>query len=260
MHTDALAHFRRSEQIPVKRLYEVAERARHTGRPQRTDFLTPREAHIGSRIAAGEQVAFYAYGGHEGAERQRGWFGLSEQPPAAVDYEIACLQVAHKRGAAALKHGDYLGSLLGLGLQRDRIGDIVIDQDREAYVFCLASIAPYLILNWNQAGRTELLLTQVEHPLAGKLLAPRMEERMVTLQSLRLDAFVGHAFGMSRTKALEPIKAGKVQLNFVECTDPSEEIRIDDIVSLRGSGRARVLSIAGQSRSGRTFVGVGRYI
>lgn len=85
-------------------------------------------------------------------------------------------------------------------------------------------------------------------------------EQKVTLQSLRLDAFLAHAFGMSRSKAVEPIRSGKVQLNHVLCVEPSQEIVEHDVVSLRGSGRARVMGIEGNSRSGRIFVRIGRYV
>ncbi len=260
MRDEARVHFRPSEQILAKRFEEWAARARTTGQVAATDFLTPREAAIGMAVAASEGVLWRTYGGYGDAERVCGCFHEAHgRSPQDSDFAIACLRVEPAAGNPPPGHGDYLGSLLGQGVKRDRIGDIAFAASGGVYVFCKTAIAPVLLGSWERAGRTPIRADLVSNDEIAGIAPPVLIERVVTMQSLRLDAFVAHAYGLSRTKALAPIRSGDVQLNFAVCTDPAEEIEVGDIVSLRGKGRARVLLVQGQSRSGRTFVRIGRY-
>ena len=262
MRNEARVHFRPSEQILAKRFEEWASRVQNTGRLTVTDFLTPREAAIGALVAAAEGVSWRTFGGHSDAERVCGCFHEPAlHSPQDNDFALACLQIIPIAANPSLSHGDLLGSLMGQGVRRDRIGDIVFGvKGGDAYVFCKTAIVPAILGGWERAGRTPIRVIPVEVGAHAEIAPPVLTERVVTMQSMRLDAFVGHAFGLSRTKALEPIRAGNVQLNFAVCSDPAESIAVCDIVSLRGKGRARVLQVQGESRSGRTFVRIGRYV
>lgn len=252
-----MAHFRPAERATVKRLVELAERAVETGYVQPTPFLTPREARIGEMAASRATTKAQMWGGFAQAERRRVFF--ADYVPDRSAFEVACILADAGAGGEPPAHGDYLGALLGLGLERDRFGDIVVAGCR-AYIFATVAVIPVLLRDFVRAGRQTLSLRVLADDEELDLPAPTLEERVVTMQSLRLDAFVGQAFGMSRTKALEPIRGGRVQLNFAVCDDPAEEIAPGDVVSVRGQGRARVLAVLGQSKSGRSFVRLGRYV
>jgi RNA-binding protein YlmH len=254
---DALMHVRPAERTAYKRLFELAQRSAAARHVQPTPFLTPREAELGEMAASRAGTRAHMWGGYRHAERRRILFAAC--PPDTSAYEVTCILADAGDGDEPPAHGDYLGSLLAIGLERDRFGDIVVTGCR-AHIFVAASMASVLLRDYGRAGRRPLRLRTLDGREVTDLPAPVLQERVVTMQSLRLDAFVGHAFGMSRTKALEPIRAGKVQLNFTVCDDPSEEIAPGDIVSVRGLGRARILAAQGQSKSGRTFVRLGRYV
>lgn len=261
--------FRAEERPLLKRLREQAGRARASGRTLVTEFLSPREVRASHWVAEAEGVSCRSFGGYERAERRRAVFaaepdrwsdGLDEasQVSAWAAFSIACLKVTGNRFDPPLRHGDLLGSLMGLGLERNRLGDVVLAQGA-AYVFCMDTVAPVLLSQWDKAGRQVIRPTQVELDQVPALPVPEVVERTVTVQSLRLDAIVAHAFGMSRSSAVVPIASGKVMLNFVPCTDPATRVGEEDMLSLRGSGRARIMAVEGESRSGRTFVRIGRY-
>jgi len=261
--------FRPEERPLLQRLRDQASRARASGRTLVTEFLSPREVRAAHLVAEAEGVACRSHGGYERAERRRvafaaapyGWSDEMEEVDrvnASAVFSIACLRVSGNRFDPPLRHGDVLGSLMGLGLERNRLGDVVLARET-AYVFCVDAVAPVLLSQWDKAGRQVIRPTRVDLDQVPMLPVPEVVERTVTVQSLRLDAIVAHAFGMSRSSALAPIAAGKVMLNFVPCTDPATRVGEEDILSLRGSGRARVLAVEGESRSGRTFVRIGRY-
>lgn len=259
MRENAMVHFRPHERPLLKRLQDLASRVERTGRMALTEFLTPREARAALMAAKDSDVTFFSFGGYTQAERVRGLYCAAGEMPLADDYGVVCLHAAFWPGDGLPRHGDVLGSLIGLGTARDRIGDIAI-QESDVYVFCTETVAPFLLAQWTKAGRATIAPRQMDLAQLPTFSPPVTQEKVCTLQSLRLDAFVAHAFGMSRTKAVVPIETGKVSLNFVPCTDPAADIAVDDIVSLRGSGRARVLSVEGESRSGRTFIRIGRYV
>lgn len=253
-------HFRPTERAQVSRLSDLARRTQERAVAIWTDFLTPREAAIGYMMATRSSVAWCTWGGHLQAERVRGCFyPVGEEAPPSSAFAIDCVELAVRRGAEPPRHGDYLGALLGLGVTRDRFGDIIVG-DSGAFVFCESRIVEVILRDFTQAGRTPVSVSLCGDVNRAIGIAPKTEERVVTLQSLRLDAFVGHAFSVSRTKALTPIRAGLVQLNFVPCDNPAEEVAVDDVISLRGEGRVRILSVEGTSRSGRTFVRFARYV
>ena len=256
-----MAHVRPAERPAVKRLRDLAERAAESGSGRLTNFLTPREAQIGSMIAASVGVSWDAWGGYPEAERRRGAFGSGDGPreDAGRRFGVCCLYAEAGKGFPPPGHGDYLGSVTGLGLERDRFGDILPDE-AGAYVFVHEIMAPVLERDWMRAGRAPVRLRRVGAANPDRLPRPRLAERVVTLSSLRLDAFAAQAFGLSRTKALEPIRAGRAQLNFAPCEDPAASVEPGDVVSIRGLGRARVVAIEGESRSGRSFVRIGRYV
>ncbi|MCI0184199.1 MAG: YlmH/Sll1252 family protein [Acidibacillus sp.] len=253
-------HFRPAEQAIVKRLEEFSSGVERTGVSRRTDFLSPREAWIAQIICAKYSLAVSLYGGYEHAERQRAIISDVHEHPGEENFEVVAVRVDVPKGSSTLRHGDFLGALLGVGIRRDGLGDIAFLPDHTAYVFCTKQMVNILLRDFTQVGKTSVTIRVDEQPPISQFLASTLMEQKVTLQSLRLDAFLAHAFGMSRSKAVEPIRSGKVQLNHVLCVEPSQEIVEHDVVSLRGSGRARVMGIEGNSRSGRIFVRIGRYV
>lgn len=260
MRPGGLIHVRQEERPLVQRLRDLAARGAENGRPVLTHFLTPRETRIAQMAAAAEGAPLLSWGGYDGAERMRGAFGAPDLAPNMDEgFGVVCVRAAIGRGEAAPSHGDVLGALMNLGYQRDRMGDILVGEG-DIYVFLEESAVGLVLRDWSRAGKAALRVERCTAPLPAQLPRPRMVERVVTVQSLRLDAFVGHAFGMSRTKALEPIRAGRVQLNFAVCMDPSEAVEPGDMVSVRGAGRAVVVATEGESRSGRIFVKIARYV
>ena len=93
-------------------------------------------------------------------------------------------------------------------------------------------------------------------------LPSRREELTIktdTVASLRLDAVLSAAFGISRTKATEIIASGYVSLNHQVCLRTDKEVVEDSLLSVRGLGRAKLLEIGGLSRKGRSFIKIGVY-
>lgn len=149
-------------------------------------------------------------------------------------------------------HRDYLGAALGLELSREAIGDIRIFGET-AYLFCLPAVQQVLSDELDKVGRVGVTVS----PCAlSDVPAAIVKTKTVsfTVKSLRFDAVLGATFGMSRTAAAECIRAGLASLNYTVCEHTDAPIGEGDILSVKGHGKARLVSIGGRSKKDRLFV------
>ena len=235
----------------LKRADDLASRAEKTGSVTHTAFLTPAEQYAlrGFRPRGDCRMVFF--GGVEGAERQCAFFlpDWMEEDDFDPSETIRCIRITAHFGAPG--HRDYLGALLGMGVGREWIGDILIDGST-AYVLCIQSVEAHL-LGIEKVGRCGVKTAAIELS-AVPVPERKAKEVSFTVQSPRLDAVLSGLFHLSRTQAAERIRAGDASLNYSECLRPDAEIRPGDVVSLRGYGKAEVKDLGGQSRKGRTYL------
>lgn len=155
-------------------------------------------------------------------------------------------------------HRDYLGSVLGLGLERKAVGDIIVCEDG-ADISVSHPIAEFLHLNLNQVGRvnvrTEIL--PIEEMRVSEI---KTQTKKDSVASLRLDNIVASAFNLSRAKAQEAIRRGQVNVNQNECTKTDYEVKLLDKVSLRHFGKVMLSEIGGESRKGRLCITIEKFI
>lgn len=244
------------EQLLKKRILELRKRVSFAYRIEFTDFLNLSEIDTAKTVLQGSNFMFY--GGLPDTERQMLCIAPDEIEITPELFPIRCVQVQPKnvKFAEAISHRDILGSVLGLGLDRDVIGDIFV-KDKEAYVLCAERIAEFL---------TEQL-TQVRHTNVHCSLAERdayafeKEFRLVTrtVSAVRIDSVAAAAFGVSRSTAATAISGGKVFINGREITSPSASVKEQDVISYRGEGKARLKEIGGLTKKGRISVTLERY-
>ena len=157
-----------------------------------------------------------------------------------------------------LSHRDFLGSLMGIGIVREKVGDLLVGPQNCDLVVA-DSVAEFLLREWTQAGRAPLKLSAIG---AENLTVPevRCEEVRDTVQSLRLDAVAATGFKLSRGKAADLIESGHVELNWRECVKPDRLVAEGDTVSARGFGKFKLEQVSGTTRKGRTGIVLKRYV
>lgn len=161
------------------------------------------------------------------------------------------------RELQGLTHRDYLGSLMGLGIVRESIGDIVVFGDG-AYIFAKERIGDYIIQNLSKIGRRGVKCTLC---LCSEAKLPESDYKEVrgTVSSLRLDAVLAFSAGISRSRAADMIGKGLVSVNFETAVSVSRTMIQDDLMSVRGIGRMRIKEIGSLTRKGRTGITVLKY-
>lgn len=221
-----------------------------------TAFLDGRQSALAATYFRGCKHKFY--GGYDDAERRILVFLPDYYDDLPEDEDpLTLLRVNAPKAARQLEHRDYLGSILGLKISRDLIGDIIV-YDHGADIIIQKSIADFLLLNYSQAGNVPVICSIL--PLSEINLGEiNITEKRDTVASLRLDNVLASVFNLSRGKAQEAIKLGIVFLNNRQCLKPDESVQEGDKIVLRGKGKAILKEVGGESRKGRTCIVISRY-
>lgn len=229
--------------------------------PAFTDFMDRAKcARFQERLRGIRELQITLYGGMEDCERQKMGFFLAEESLREEDFPIRVLKIRRKSkkfGQADLSHRDYLGSLLGLGIDRSKIGDILVEE-ASAVCFVAEEIAPYICAVLEQVSKTAVIAEEVEATQA--IFKRQTETKRITAASLRLDAVAGEVFHLSRGKVQTLIGAEKAAVNWNTVTSTSHLLKEGDLVSLRGFGRFRVGEIGGKTKKDRIGLEIERYI
>ena len=249
----------REEQQLEKHFRDLARTAYQRGIVVFSDFLNLNELNIFQSLRPEfSYLKMESFGGYELAERQIAVF-RPEAPVFYADYPICCLKITplNVKFAESLNHRDYLGALIHLGIERSRLGDIVI-KGQDAYVFCHAQMEEFLMQNITRIRHTTVKVSAVENP--DDLPKPQFQEIHGTVSSVRLDAMIALAFSSSRSSMLGLIEGGKVFVNGKMVVSNGHPLKPEDIVSVRGYGKFRYDGMAGTTKKGRCSVTVQKYI
>ena len=247
------------ERLLFARALDQALFAMKRRQPAFTDFMDGAKcARFAERMRGIRELQVTLYGGMEDCERQRMGFSLEEIPLEAFPIKIIKIRrKSRKFGQADLGHRDYLGSILGLGIDRGKVGDILVSEE-EAVCFVTEEIAPYITAMLEQVSKTAVIAEEAEG--AEAIPQRQTERKRLTVASLRLDAVAGEAFHLSRGKVQALIGAEKAQVNWNTVTNTSHQLKEGDMVSLRGFGRFRVREIGGKTKKDRTGLEIEKYI
>lgn len=245
--------------LSLARLLDQLELCRRRDIPTHSHFLSDGEQKLAQQaIAAAGAVKWTFEGGCEAASRKVCLF-LPDWCEAVPDDILAAVEVTLPReGEKKLTHRDFLGSLMGLGITRDLLGDILVGEDT-AQVICLTSALPILLEQWREVGR--YAVSPKEIPLSG--LSPAAEHirrSTETFQSLRFDAVAASAFRISRAKAAALISSGRLLVNHLPCAKPDRLLQEGDSLTGKGLGKCRLAKVNGLSRKGRILVELERYV
>ncbi len=191
-------------------------------------------------------------------ERERALLVCAETYFPEEDFGIVPLEV---KGSTynVLGHRDYMGSVLGLGLEREMIGDIVPTGDSSALMFTLALTAPFIEENLTKVRRDTVKVFRKETSRDMEV-TKKFEEKLIIAASPRLDAVVAGFTGASRADAKEMCTGGLVDVNYLTEESPDRNVTEGDIVSVRGYGKFMVGAFAGETRSGRLRLNVKKYV
>ena len=249
------------DRLLASRVSDAFEAAGRQYVPRFVGFLDGHQRRIAQQICdqqacgrrAGECSALF-WGGFEGAERTvLGVFPPFGEPETAA-FPIRCVRIGWK--FRELTHRDFLGSLLSLGIRRDKIGDIVVG-DGECAVMLDEAVACFVMQNLEKVGGAGVRCEEADG--ASVHVQAQFDELSDTVASPRLDCVVASLGNMSRTESGRLITNGLISVDFETVMNSSAPVCEGSTVSIRGHGRFIIDAIGPATRKGRLKFSARRY-
>lgn len=239
----------REETIFANHLIDLSRQAFQRGFAVFSDFLNLNEQNIFHSCIPKLYSSFELSGGYDFAERQMIAF-LPDALMFPLQYPYVCLSIRplNKKFADPLTHRDVLGALMSLGIERSKIGDILV-KELQIYAFLHTSVSAYVIEGLTRIRHTSVSASIEEEKQPEICPNTRRCEGIVT--SNRLDALLAELCKLSRSRASELVKRGSVFINGKEMESASYSCKPGEIISVRGVGRFRFLDSCGETKKGR---------
>jgi|SRR5690625_4757276 len=241
-------HFREEEHPFIDQVYSWIDQVKRTYERRLTDFLNPREQEI-LRMIIGENNPDYILqfnGGSEHAERKRAIIAPFYESITPDCFNISLLAGTFNEKFMTINHRDVMGTFLSLGIDRSKLGDIIISEGSFQFLTD-ETITDYLLVNFVSIKRTKVTL---QHQPLSELKKPKdvWQAYEKIIPSLRLDAFISSLHNMSRKQATTLIERGYVKVNHKVVDQHAFLIDEGDLVSVRGKGRGKFIKIYGRTR------------
>ena len=250
----------KEEELLEKRLLELANTAYYRKICMYTNFLNLNEQNVflTKVIPIMPQIKYSSWGGYNNAERTIFCF-RSDDAFSEPDYPLYIIKIApnNSKFSDTLTHRDYLGALLHLGIERDKIGDIIIDNNT-AYVFLHEHIKDFVLDELKKVKHTYITCEEIAD--INFKIEPSLKEITGFVSSIRLDAILSVVFRESRTKLAEYIRSKKVFINSKLTENNSYILKEGDVISVRGMGKFIFRGTIKQSKKGRYCITVQKYI
>lgn len=250
-------HYRTEEKPFIDQVLEWIRYVNDSYSYRLLDFLDPRQQEIVTQLANYDgQVSVSLNGGIESAERKRAIISPPYYIPEETDYELAYFELIYPDKFFNIEHRQLLGSLMNLGIVREKFGDLVVNEKEIQFVVA-NEIADFVQINLQSVGRAKVKV----NPIKKTEMNISEEEWNIhsgTVSSMRIDAVLSEIFNVSRAKAATYIQKGAVKVNWKVVEQAAYECCEHDTLSVRGLGRAKVLSIDGQTRKNKWRIQYGK--
>ncbi len=257
------------------RINDLSQRAYNNDYLTHTNFLSAsdmamfyamlRARGISSNVQSLNGAPYVVYGGHEDADRNvicflpgylsRDDFMVTETDAGDI---IKCLHITplNSKFADDLTHRDFLGALMNMGIEREKVGDILIDGN-DAYVFVMADIAEIIARELCRIKHTSVSCAVVAP--AACTVTPRFTHVSGSVASQRLDAIIAMVYHLARGKSQDYIKAERVFVDGRTVTDAGYNLKPGERVSVRGQGKFIFTGMGPQTKKGRFYAEVDVY-
>lgn len=237
----------------ISKIEDLSRICTKRGYPEFSKFLDMSQQ-VAVKNIKSPDCSYYAFGGYADAERKViGCF------PEEYEYNPGmfpiCTLLIEPSDPEGLTHRDFLGSLIGLGIKRECIGDIIL-QEGKAYAVCLEDIRDFVMYNLKRIGNRSVKVTEADSAAIPEKTFKRITG---TVASSRLDCVLSLVVGTSRSKVEELVRSGRVMVNYLQEGSVSAKLKPNDTVSVRGFGKFIYLGDKGETRKGRLKIEIDLY-
>lgn len=261
-----LQEYRKQEdKILLAQILDKIESSEKRGKIENTDFLDMYQSVLVKNFLKKLGVNHYIfYGGIEEAERKIVIFYPEEYNESMIskNYIKMCKVIRitlSEEDYEKYTHRNYLGGIVKLGMKREKVGDILVFHNG-ADIIVKQETAEILARELEMLTRFQNAKIEVKEITDIREPEIRKEDISIIVPSLRLDNIVSDLARTSRSKAVQIINQERVFVNGQNETKPSKNIKLNDVITIRGKGRFVVKEFTGTTRSGRTVMRIEKFI
>lgn len=231
-------HFRENEKNFVNKAIAWSEQVDAQYTPYLTSFLNPRERYILKTVSSYYQLGYQSYSHFTNAERKRVIIFPDYYTPSLEDFELQVLDIKYSKKFNHLKHSQVLGSLIGSGIKREQLGDIV-SENGNFQIETAHALTDYFVQQVTKMGRVPVQLIKNE---TGPFLSMKSDYQVekTTISSFRLDNIVSTVYNIPRQRAKEWIQKSHVKVNHSIVEQPDFQVSESDLISVEKYGRIRL--------------------
>lgn len=218
-----------------------------------SDFFNPFEVENAIAILNSmDELKYTVDGGYEESERKVVFIYPFYMEYEDIEEKLRFIQIEGNFKFKSISHKDYLGSLLNLGIKREKVGDIII-HDNFCQVIVSNDICDFILMNLEKVARNSVKLKEISRE---EIIynPPNFKEISFTVSSSRLDCIISGLYNISRQESSKLINAEKVQVNYEKITSCSKEIKSGSLISVRGKGRSKIINIGELTKKGKIRV------
>ncbi len=242
-----------------QRLKDLADQSFKNNKFTYTSFLS--EGELSDYYLLEKELKFASpsvWGGRENADRVMVRFGDADAFGFEEGFPIVMLEISplNVKFSDDFTHRDFLGALMNLGIERNTLGDILVNS-KKGFIFCKESVSEYIKENLTKVKHTSVLVKETNE--LDEEFKPVFDEKIVQVASERIDAVISKVYNLSRNSSNELFRTGKVFVNSRECTSNSYELKTGDVISVRGFGKMIFEGSVGLSKKGKSNVKVSVY-
>lgn len=266
MNREILNDYRdKDDKILLAQILDKIEMAENKNKIENTDFLDMAQIELVQKFINKIKVQNYMiYGGFEQAERKMFVIYPEKFNSEVVSKNLSSIvKIVRVQLTDDLKekytHRDYLGAVIKLGVKREKIGDIIVDSNG-ADIIANKDICKFLQENLGSLTRFSKSTITIENIENLRPVEIRKEELEIIVSSLRLDNVISELARSSRNKALDIINMERVFINFQVETKKTKQVKIGDMITIRGKGRFFIKELVGQTKSGRSIIKIEKFV
>lgn len=200
------------------------------------------------------ELKVYCYGIFEDAQRKIITFSYDD----VWYYPVDLIKISTNSKFSKLQHKDYLGAVMALGIKREKLGDLILKND-ECYLAVHNEITDYIKMNLTSVGKS-ICTVNILDVNSSEIPEYDFQNIIVNVSSLRIDCIVSSLCNISRGKAEELIRRGKVLVDYSEAIKKDKILKDDCVITIRGYGKFKIIEEAGWTGSGRIKIQVKKFI
>ncbi len=218
-----------------------------------SEFLNPFEIENAKAILnSTSDLKYTVDGGYKESERKVVFIYPFYMEYEDIDETLRFIQIEGNFKFKSISHKDYLGSLLSLGIKREKIGDIIIHENF-CQVIVSNDICDFILMNLEKVSNNNVKLKEISREEI-VYSSPKCKDVSFTVTSSRIDCVISGLYNISRQESSKLINNEKVQVNYEKITSASKEIKSESLISVRGKGRAQIISIGDLTKKNKIKV------